>query len=342
MVESEGSGALALSTALSPPAVASEGASEDLVELESVGSKMAYESFLAAAKALEPASVEECCIDVLLACEAVKVGVESVLGSASVVVGKLPNVNVEDLSMLPRLAQGLAFAALQVQRELKTSSFGAMYERAQTVRRKLRKAAEALAEANLLAEADADEVRLNAQREVLEDCLGLAAVLKRNEAKIMGRSPVGSSDVREAELVVEKLRVMLGQQKDSSESAEPSLVRVIEMRDRFWTLLKQRYDVLWRCGAWLFGRAVDDRVPPLPSRVALVRKPRKAPAEREAPRTASEPKRSMNPPALLPTRVSPSPGAPRETGRHLADLQRDAERKLRFLVRMGVLPSAQP
>ncbi len=314
----------------------------DVAELEGIGSQMAYESFLAAAKALEPGLIEECTIDIVLAYQAVTIGVESVLGSGAVVVGKLPNVNVQELSMLPRLAQGLAFAALQVQRELQATSFGVMFERAQHLRRKLRKAADALAEARLLPDADIDEVRLNEQREVLEDCLGLVAVFRRNEAKISGRSPVMASDLREAEQVVEKLRVMLGQQKDPSEGGAPSLVKVIEMRDRFWTLLRQRYDVLWRCGAWLHGRAVDDRVPPLPSRQALVRRPRKAPVERETTRTAPEPRRSMNPPAIIPTRVNPPASAPtREPGRHLSDLQRELERKTRFLVRMGVLPSPQ-
>jgi len=327
---------------LSPPPELAADTALDAGELESIGSQMAYEAFLAAAKALEPGVIEECCIDIVLACQAVKVGVESVLGSAAVVVGKLPNVNIEELSMLPRLAQGLAYAALQVQRELQSTSFGALYERAQVQRRKLRKAAEALAEANLFSAADIDEVRLNSQREVLEDCLGLAALFRRNESAIAGRSPVSSSEVREVELLVEKLRVMLGQAQDPSDGSAPSLIKVIEMRDRFWTLLKQRYDVLWRCGAWLYGRAVDDRVPPLPSRVALVRKPRRAPVEREAPRTALEPRRSMNPPAIIPTRVSTSAPPPRETGRHLADLQREMERKTRFLVRMGVLPSGQP
>ncbi|HYI00503.1 hypothetical protein [Hyalangium sp.] len=342
MAEDDGSSALETSTSPPPSTAVSADAAADLAELESIGSQMAYDSFLAAAKALEPGIIEECSIDIVLACQAVKIGAESVLGSAAVVVAKLPNVNVEELSMLPRLAQGLAFAALQVQREFQATPFGMMFERAQLIRRKLRKAAEALAEVNLLPDADIDEVRLNAQRELLEDCLALAAVLKRNEAKIAGRSPVGASEVREAELVVEKLRVMLGQQKDPGDSATPSLVKVIEMRDRFWTLLKQRYDVLWRCGAWLFGRAVDDRVPPLPSRLALVRKPRKTPGEREASRTAPEQRRSMNPPAIIPSRINPSSPPPRETGRHLSDLQRELERKTRFLVRMGVLPSPQP
>ncbi|WPB82024.1 hypothetical protein KYC5002_23290 [Archangium violaceum] len=312
---------------------------EDVPELESIGSQMAYEAFLATAKAIDPSLVEECCADVVLTYHTVMRGVESVVGSGAVSVGKLPNVNVEELSMLPRLVQGLAFAALQVQRELQSASFGMLFERAQQQRRKLRKAAEALAEAGLLADADIDAVRVHAPRELLEDCLELAALFRRNEARITGRSPVTTADVRETEQVADKLRSLLGQQGDASEGGTPSLVKVIEMRDRFWTLLNQRHDMLWRCGAWLFGRAVDERVPPLPIRQSVVRKPRTAPLEREASRKVTEPRKSMNPPAIVPVRASPSAIIPvRDSARHLSELQRDLERKTRFLVRIGVLP----
>src|SRR5688572_4761916 len=124
---------------------ASENAPTDAVELEleSIGSQMAYDAFLTSVRAIEPGAIEECCADVMLTYHTVMRGVESVVGSGAVVIGKLPNVNVEELSMLPRLAQGLAFAALQVHRELRTSSFGTLLDRAQNLRRKLRKTAEA-------------------------------------------------------------------------------------------------------------------------------------------------------------------------------------------------------
>lgn len=316
-----------------------EDGQEEVSELETISSQMAYEAFLAAAKAIEPGLVEECCADIVLTYQTVMRGVESVVGSGAVSVGKLPNVNVEELSMLPRLAQGLAFAELQVQRELQSASFGMLFERAQVLRRKLRKAADALAEANLLAEADIDEVRLHASREVLEDCLALAALFRRNEAKITGRSPVTAPDIREAEQVAEKLRTLLGQQGDTSEGGTPSLVKVIEMRDRLWTLLNQRHDVLWRCGAWLFGRAVDERVPPLPSRQSVIPKPRSAPLAREATRKVPEQRRGLSPPAIVPVRPNPPVRVPvRDSARHLSDLQRELERKTRFLVRIGVIP----
>jgi len=306
-------------------------------ELESVGSQAAYDAFLAAAKLLDPSVIEECCADVVLAYHSVSRGVENVLGSGAVVVGKLPDVNVVELSLLPRLAQGLVFAALQVHRELRGTPFGVSFERAQVLRRKLRKAADALAEAGLLADADIDEVRLQVRQDVLEDCLALAALFRRNEGRITGRSPISPADLREAEQVADKLRAMLGQQGDAGDGGAPSLVKVIEMRDRFWTLLFQRYDVLWRCGAWLYGRAVDERVPPLPIRQSVFRKFRSVPVARDATRTVSEQRRIVSPPPLMPTRVS-TPGAPRDSTRHLTDLQRELERKTRFLVKIGAIP----
>ena len=318
----------------------------EVAGLESISSQPAYEAFLVAAMAIEPGFIEECCADVVLAYRSVMRGVENVLGNGSVVVGRLPNVNLVELSMLPRLAQGLAFATLQVNRELETASFGKLFERAQQLRRKLRKAADALAEAGLLPNADIDEVWLHAQQDVVDDSLALVALLRRNEARISGRSPVTVTELLEAEQIAEKLRTMLGRQGEVSGNGTQGLLKAIEMRDRFWTLLSQRYDVLWRCGAWLYGRAVDERVPPLPIRRALIQKSLAAPAERDAPRMVQVQARSMSPPTLLPEHVkapqsisapaTASSAVVHDSTRHLHDLQRDMERKARFLVRIGV------
>lgn len=328
------------------PGIAESG-SADVAGLESISSQPAYDAFLVAAMAIEPGFVEECCADVVLAYHNVMRGVENVLGNGAVVVGRLPNVNLVELSMLPRLAQGLVFAALQVERELETASFGRLFERAQQLRRKLRKAADALAEAGLLPNADIDEVWLHAQQDVLDDSQALVALLRRNEARISGRSPVTATELLETEQLTEKLRAMLGRQGDVSGKGTQTLLKAIEMRDRFWTLLVQRYEVLWRCGAWLYGRTVDERVPPLPIRRALIQRSLSAPAERDAARTVPEPARNVSPPPLLPEHVRAPPSIPapavaassasvHDSTRHLHDLQREMERKARFLVRIGV------
>ena len=126
---------------------------------------------------------------------------------------------------------------------------------------------------------------------------------------------------------------------------ENTLLRAIDMRDRFWTLLNQRYDVLWRCGAWIYGRSVVDRVPPLPVRQSLVRSSPGGVTDGTAPRVDLAPSRSVSAPGLVPIRAG-SPSSPARTperavSRHLDEMQREMDRKTRFLVRIGALPSAR-
>ncbi|WP_245814364.1 hypothetical protein [Cystobacter ferrugineus] len=316
----------------------------ETLALEGISSQSAYESFLPAAKALEPGFIEECCADIVLAYQVVRHAVEQVLGTGATSVSELPHVNVADLSLLPRLVQGLAYAALRVEREREAASFGPLFERAQQVRRRLRKAADALAEAQLLPDSDIDEVWLHERQDVLDDCLSLVALFRRNAARIASRSPVTVIEVDAAEQLVGQLRTVLGQQTSVRQEENP-LFRAIEMRDRFWTLLLQRYDMLWRCGAWLYGRAVAERVPPLPVRPALVRPNPGGVMDGAAPRADMVPPRSLSTPGLVPMRggspASASRTPERTMSRHLDELQREMDRKTRFLVRIGAIPSAR-
>ncbi|RKG85935.1 hypothetical protein D7W82_17975 [Corallococcus sp. CA049B] len=243
---------------------------DDIAELEALGSEPGYDVFLAPARALE-GPVEECRSNIALAFHNTKRGVESVLAREAEVAA-LPGVNVEDLRELPLLAQGLAWAALRVQRDMRASSFGTLFDRAQQLRRKLLKTAEALAEASFLAAVDVTAAHGEGHRDVVGDCLGLVALFRRHEEKLAGRSPVTPEDVNEVERVAQQLRALLaapGEARDDGTS--PLLFEATETRDRFWTLLTRRHDVLWRCGAWLFGRDVDMHVPPLLARHPLVR-----------------------------------------------------------------------
>ena len=313
-------------------------------ELETIASRTAYDSFLAAAQAVEPGFIEPCGVDVVLAYHAVVRGVENVVGGGAVVIGRLPNVDLVQLSSLPRLAQGLVYAELLVERELQAAaaSFGPLFDRAQQLRRKLRKTADALAEAQLLSDADVEEVWLRAQQDVLEDFASLTALLRRNETRIAGRSPVTAGELLEAEQLAGQLRMMFGQVPEGGASASRTLTRALEMRDRFWTLVAQRHEMLWRCGAWLHGRAVEERVPPLPARRSGTRRVLSAQALRmtepralePAPVSLPEPKRALPPPrALVPASFTPAVApVPQQPSRHLADL----ERKARFLLRIGV------
>lgn len=294
---------------------------EDAAELEALSSRAAYDTFLASAQAVDARAVEECRADIALAYYNVKQGVESVLGQEAAVSG-LPNVQLEELRALPQLAQGLAFAALQVHRDLRAATFGPLFEQALHSRRKLLKAAEALAVAELLADSDVEALLTTGRHDVIEDCVALAALLKRNEARIAGRSPVTAEEVQEAEQLAAQLRGMLAPLGDSQGGAPPPAVVATALRDRFWTLLNQRHEVLWRCGAWLFGRAVDDHVPPLQARQVRTRKAQEARAER-GPERGQAPEQPSGE-----GRYS----SPRETPRGAGGPD---PRKVRFMIRVG-------
>ncbi|HSN99462.1 MAG TPA: hypothetical protein VLS89_14300, partial [Candidatus Nanopelagicales bacterium] len=61
--------------------------------------------------------------------------------------------------------------------------------------------------------------------------------------------------------------------KRTRKKTPTEVIDAAEMRDRLWTLLTQRHALLWRAGAYLFGKdEVDARVPPLQSRVAAPKK----------------------------------------------------------------------
>ena len=296
----------------------------ELSELENISSQAAYETFLLPAKAVEASAIEECRADIPFTYFIVTRSVENVLGSATVVVGKLPSVNLEELSALPRLAQGLAFAALQVHREARAAPFGALFERATHLRRKLSAAAGALADANLLPAVDVEEARLHVRLDVVEESLALAALFQRHLSLVEGRSPVNKTDLLEVEQVAKKLRTLLGRPApEGEEGSVPALVKAIEMRDRLWTLLTRRHDMLWRCGAWLYGRAVDERVPPLPTRDVGNRRSPFA-QERAAPR-------------MLVPGGAPSGASTYEMPRQRSEL----EQRTRFLIRFGVIPPSR-
>jgi hypothetical protein len=287
-----------------------------MAELEALSSKKAYEAFLAAAKAVDASAIEECRADIALVYHSVKRGVEGVLAQEAAL-GGLPQVKVEELRELPQLAQGLAFAVLQLHRDVEAASFGPLFAQAPRLRRKLLKAADALAEAGLVSDADAEQVRRLGLQDVVEDCTALVALLRRNEAKVAGHSPVTAADLDEAEQVAARLRGLLAPRGEG----QGSLEEAARIRDRFWTLLTQRHELLWRCGAWLYGREVDERVPPLQARYTARPRVQAVPA---APQTALALAKPDNPTA--------APPPPREKANPMRTLQR----KIRALVSVSI------
>ena len=73
-----------------------------------------------------------------------------------------------------------------------------------------------------------------------------------------------------------------GRKQRSKEAAD-----MADKRDRFWTLFETTWeDQVWRAGAWVFKRDVDEYVPPLHSRVVGKRAAKPTPPAAPPPVTA--------------------------------------------------------
>ncbi|MEJ7727803.1 MAG: hypothetical protein WKG00_01165 [Polyangiaceae bacterium] len=167
------------------------------------------------------------------------------------------------------------FAELEVERARRVAKQReGTVRRARRLRKKMQRWADTLAEQGLISEEAMSAVRGGDEAvDVAEDCVTLARALAPHvdaARRLAGkgkkkRAPSAKKLAAAAELGSELARAL------QSGGASPgsngvSGVDAGEMRDRLWTLLLQRYQDVWRVGAYLFGPAVDDRLPRLRGR----------------------------------------------------------------------------
>lgn len=237
---------------------------------DEIGSQAAYDLFLPHAQQLPADKVSEYRADPQLAYHNMKRGVANVLTEITRVARELPLADLESVKTLPQLGQGVIFAALQVNRDAGSSgTIEALLGRAHPLRRRLLKSAEALAESNIVPDAEVAAIRVGrGKMDASNDCVALAALFRKYEKKIAGKSAITPEEIAEADEVGSKLQTLLKVKGTPTDNRPPPNVAIaVDIRNRFWTLLEQRHDHLWRIGAWLWGQAVDEHVPPLQSRV---------------------------------------------------------------------------
>jgi hypothetical protein len=111
------------------------------------------------------------------------------------------------------------------------------------------------------------------------DCVALAALFQKNATALRGKTPVTKPEIVEAAEVGSRLLAVLQPKKARRRPPAREQMENTVARDRLWTLFERTWeDHVWRSGAWLFGRAVDQHVPPLQSRVATRRSKPATPA----------------------------------------------------------------
>ena len=270
-------------------------------DLAALASPAAYEAFLADARALAPREIVPGPGAMLLIYQQVKSATDRVL-QHDAFLSRVADLDVYALRSLPALARGLAWASILVCYDADSAAFGPLLSRAHDTRRRLLRAAEALVEAEVIPAAALDSIAEPGRRDVIADCGALIELFRRYERKLSGRTHVTRADIAEAEETVAALSSLLA--APGAEAASLHAAAATQMRDRFWSLLNRRYDLLWRCGALLFGPDVDLHVPPLLSS-HRARRPATAAANARVLRSGDPGGRSSSE-----TRRSPRPSLP--------------------------------
>lgn len=223
------------------------------------------EAIAARAAALPASAVRKLTLDVSLVIANLSDGREAVLPHAEVIRAALPEVSVAAIEDLPDLAVALAAVAGGVELYAPPESgLRAKLSRMYALRRQLLAAADTLAHAGVFRPEQVQVIRRRrGPIAAAYSCVALEMLYEEHAAEVVGKVPFGPELIREASALGDELGRTL-RPKAFRRRTGDELRGMIDLRDRLWTLLEQSWeDHLWRAGAWLFKRAVDDHVPPL-------------------------------------------------------------------------------
>lgn len=246
----------------------------------SEGSADAYERFIQDAMALAAGKeIPTFRGDPVLAFHNVKDGVAAVMAHKERLKKELPTLDLAPLEALPALADAVLYAdSRAVAMAGKKSDVAALRTEARGLRRFLLLSADALVAAGLVESGRVEKIRAGSGlTDMAQDCLDLVALFRDHRALLKGKTAVTSAQLEAADRVGRALRNAV-RPSTSRAVVSPSAPPEVTPLDALGYLLRQRHTDLWRAGAWLFGPAVDQHVPPLYARKHKPRTPPTPPA----------------------------------------------------------------
>lgn len=203
-----------------------------------------------------------------LAYHNVVAGIEAVLSKESELARDIPRFDFARAAALPELALAVIHAASLVDRSAPKPT-RKLIARAAEIRGKLLLTAEVLVAAGLMPAHEVSRIRKGSGFiDIADDCIALGRLFNDHADAIRGKSAVTALEVREASELGTRLRTILRPKGTRKAPPEPALAQALENRDRLWTLLVERYELVRRAGVWLFGlEKGSELVPALGSRV---------------------------------------------------------------------------
>jgi hypothetical protein len=175
---------------------------------------------------------------------------------------------IAQIKQAPSLGLAFVFSARRVESLYANAPSGIqeMLDEARPLRRLLLKSADACAEAGIV---PIERVQLiykgRGPIDHAQDCVDLAALFREFEKVLQNKTPVEASQIDRCAVLGSKLLDALR----SSSSPDAALLstdleEALELRDRFYTLVVQRYDRLWKAAAQILDRKEIEKVfPPL-------------------------------------------------------------------------------
>lgn len=160
---------------------------------------------------------------------------------------------VDRLRELPDVALALVFAAAQVDRGAPApAELRALMVEGYALRELLLSVAAGLATAGLLPERDVARIREGRGGiDAAQDNVDLGALFGAHAAALKGKSPVTAAQVkRAAELGSRLLQVLKPDVMKKGDKTSKEVRAAALVRDQMWTLLDNRWNDLWRCGAY--------------------------------------------------------------------------------------------
>ncbi len=230
--------------------------------------RSAYDKFTAEAIALPKESIQPFRGDALLAYHNVKTGASAVLEHESTA-KQLPEVKLKAIKDLPNLAMAVVFAARQVNREPEATELAVLWPRVSELRTKMLAFARGLALTGAFPQRDvAAIVAGHGKIDNATDLVQLSALYEKCADAAAHQHGVTPEEIKEAaQLGSRALTILKPATAPRTATTSSEIAAAVDMRDRMWTLLTQRYENhLWRAGAWIFKTSVDTHVPPLQSR----------------------------------------------------------------------------
>jgi hypothetical protein len=235
--------------------------------------KTAFERFVEQAKAQDRTRLLRYQFDIDIAVVTARESVEEVIAQSERVKRELPTLDLSKVKEIPELALATAYAVrLAGNAGPAQTDVRALFREGVRLRALMLTAADALANSGVIARREVDRIRAGSGMiDSARDLVELAALFLTHAEEVRGKTAITTDLINQAAAMGSELLDSL--RPSGARKAKPSaeVLEAVELRDCFWTLLNQRYDLLRRAAMWLWGEDVDAHVPPLRTR-RVVRK----------------------------------------------------------------------